>query len=295
MDLEYNEQTSQEGSTSIAGSIVLGTCTDRQKKSKRPRKALRLQERLAIIEFCEAHPDISVAAISKKFNVPRTTIYGIMKDKDRLKNFTKSRANRGLTLEKYSTSESRFRILEELLVAWSCDIGARGFTLTDKKIRAQAFEIYRMLSGLVSESLPPCTFSSGWLQRFKKRRNEPTLANRNTGNTTDQKDDWPFPEGSLSQFSGEPEDIWMCGVTSVYLGMLPTRFYDGSGEESGVCVRDAPIASVILCCDAAGTNIRSTHTFGKSSARFSIYPFLLANTVKLTRTNAPICLCYDHQ
>ncbi|KAK3809328.1 MAG: hypothetical protein J3Q66DRAFT_373602 [Benniella sp.] len=258
MDVDYNGQTSQEGSTSNIGSITLEACTDRQKKSKRPRKALQLQERLAIIEFCEEHPDISVVAISKKFNVPRTTIYGIMKDKDRLKNFTKSRANRELTLEKYSTAESRFRILEELLVAWSCDIGSRGFTLTDKKIRAQAFEIYRMLSGLVSESLPPCTFSSGWLQRFKKRRNEPTWANRNTGNTTDQNDDWSFPEGSLSQFSGNPEDIWMCGVTSVYLGMLPTRFYDGSGEES---VRDAPVASVILCCDAAGTNIRSTHTF----------------------------------
>ncbi|KAF9363772.1 hypothetical protein BGX34_003379 [Mortierella sp. NVP85] len=142
-----------------------------KKKTKRSRNALQIQKRLEINAFCEKNPDMSTYMISKKLNVPRTTIYGVIKDKDRLKELAASGTSRGLTLERKSSVESPFRIVEELLVAWSVDLRDRGFVVTGKMITAQAFEIHRMLSGIVLEPLPACKYTSGWLQRFKERRN----------------------------------------------------------------------------------------------------------------------------
>ncbi|KAK3809287.1 MAG: hypothetical protein J3Q66DRAFT_444028 [Benniella sp.] len=264
IDLERNRHIPQEDPSPVIRKrnrkIEESDNGDHQKQTKRQRQGYQLQERLAIIEFWEENQNMSKEEISKKFNVPRTTIYGIIKDKDRLKHLATSRARRGLTLERYSTAESRFRILEELLVAWSHDIGSRGFTVTDQKITAQAFEIHRMLSRLVSKPLPPCTFSPGWLQRFKQRQ-KTSLSNPN--NTIHQDDDWSFPEDFSTQFSGEQDDIYMCGVTSMHLDMLPTSVYDGSCQESESRNHDAATVSVLLCCNATGSDMRHPYVFGR--------------------------------
>jgi len=130
--------------------------------------------------------------ISRKFNVPRPTIYGIINDKDRLRQVTDSRVSKGLTLERYSTAESRFRILEELLVAWSGNVRDQGISVTDQKITAQAFEIYRMLSGIVAKPLPPCKFTSGWQQKFKERWGGSMFATQKVGSTVHQADSRSF-------------------------------------------------------------------------------------------------------
>ncbi|KAK3809329.1 MAG: hypothetical protein J3Q66DRAFT_353531 [Benniella sp.] len=238
-----------------------GTCTEHQKKVKRPRKALQLQERLAIIDFWEENQQTPIKEISEKFNVPRTTVYGIINDKDRLKQLATSRACRGLTLERCSMAESRFRILEELLVAWCHDIRSRGFAVNDQKITAQAFEIHRMLSGLVSRPLPHCTFSPGWLQRFKERRNGSMLAIQNSSSTIHREEE-PYVGGRW-WYPGRMEDVYMCGITSMHSGLLPTGIYDGSHQESEARIQDAPILSVLLCCNATGTKIQSPHVFGR--------------------------------
>jgi len=210
---------------------------------------------------------MSITKISKKFDIPRTTIYGIIKDKDRLKHLATSRARRGLTLERYSTAESRFRILEELLVAWSHDIGSQGFTVTDQKITAQAFEIHRMLSRLVSKPLPPCTFSPGWLQRFKQRQKTSLSETRNPNNTIHQDNDWSFPKDFCERFSGRLYDIYMCGITSMHLDMLPKRVYDDSCQESESQNHDAATISVLLCCNAMGGDMRRPYVFGKCTVQ----------------------------
>ncbi|KAK3809331.1 MAG: hypothetical protein J3Q66DRAFT_416161 [Benniella sp.] len=104
--------------------------------TKRSRKALQLQERLATIEFWEENQQIPIKAIGKKFAVPRTTIYG-SKEKDVLKNLTKGQTR------------------------------SRDFTVTNQKITAQAFGFHRMLSGQVSEPLPPY-----YLERFSENLND---------------------------------------------------------------------------------------------------------------------------
>ncbi|KAF9931198.1 hypothetical protein BGZ65_005001 [Modicella reniformis] len=127
-----NVQNVQDHSSSNTQSLVPATYKRRKEeeyeiedeanskaKVKRPRKALQLQKRLEIISFCEVNQKMPVTKISKKFNVPRSTIYGIINNKDILNKLAKSQPSAGLNLERYRKDGSRFRILEELLVTWS--------------------------------------------------------------------------------------------------------------------------------------------------------------------------------
>ncbi|KAI8363096.1 hypothetical protein B0O80DRAFT_5964 [Mortierella sp. GBAus27b] len=130
------------------------TDSDNQTKAKRPRKALQLQKRLEIIEFWESNQDIPVAELSKKFNVPRTTIYGIINSKEVLKNVAKSRPCGGISIERYSRIESRFRILEEFLVLWLLDVETHGFAITNHKIMRWALTFHELISRFMSTPLP---------------------------------------------------------------------------------------------------------------------------------------------
>ncbi|KAI8363105.1 hypothetical protein B0O80DRAFT_6146 [Mortierella sp. GBAus27b] len=71
---------------------------DGQAKVKRPRKALSLEERLEIIEFWEENRKAPMAGISKHFGVPRSTVYGIIKNRDTLKRPPKSQRYKGMDL-----------------------------------------------------------------------------------------------------------------------------------------------------------------------------------------------------
>ncbi|KAI8598515.1 hypothetical protein EDD21DRAFT_446118 [Dissophora ornata] len=141
-----------------------------QRLVKRQRKALQLQEKLEIIDYWEQNSPISFQKMETHHDVPRTTIYGIIKDRQRLQTLARSQPRAHLTLGTSRMVESRFRVLEELLVAWIMDLRSQCIPVYDKKITTQAFEIHRMLSGLLAEPLPACSFSSGWLKNFKKRR-----------------------------------------------------------------------------------------------------------------------------
>lgn len=231
----------------------IGVVSNPRDRKKRPRNALSIQERLAIINYSEQHEGISITKISTKFNVPRSTVHRIIKGKDSFKRRVNSRLHRGLTLEGSNLAESRFRILEELLVAWYIDLKSRGVNVTNKTITAQAFEIHRLLSTLLSEPLKPCAFTSGWLQGFKRRRGSSLLAAHNPHSATTNEDEWFFPDEHLQDFSGDPDDIYTCGVVNMCLDKLPASTFDDSYQDPGAGRQDTPMVSVLLCYNASGT------------------------------------------
>ncbi|KAG0004990.1 hypothetical protein BGZ65_012230 [Modicella reniformis] len=151
------------------GELQIGENTDNQAKAKRPRRPLQLRKRLEIIAYWKENKDKSMKEISKEFNVPRSTLYGIINDRNNLQLLTESLLYTGLTLERCSRVKTRLHILEGLLETWRLVLESRDVSVSDKKITAQAFEIHRMLSDLLMHPLPPCKFSSGWLKRFKSR------------------------------------------------------------------------------------------------------------------------------
>jgi len=238
--------------------------TNNQPMVKRPRKVLQLQTKLEIIDYWEQNSPISYQEMEMHYGIPRTTIYGIIKDKPRLQNFAEIRLRAHLTLETFRIVESRFQVLEELLVAWIMDLRSQRIPVYDKKITTQAFEIHRLLSGLLVNPLPACQFSSGWLKNFKRRRqidleimhgNDPTA-----GEITKAFEDLH------SQLVGV-DMIWSCDVTHMFLDAIPTSVFrqEDRQENRGMSLDTASV-SLLLCCDSSGSNRRDPFVLGTCSS-----------------------------
>ncbi|KAF9984006.1 Tigger transposable element-derived protein 6 [Modicella reniformis] len=208
----------------------------------RTRRPVQIEEKFKIIAFWEEHRNMSMADISKEFKMPRTTVHGIIKKRDTL---LMGQPAVGLNPKRYRRDESRFRILEELLLT------------------TQAFEIHRMLSGLVKKTLPSCTFSSGWRSRFKKRRNISLESARDPHCPVDQ-DEWRSSvKKHLSRF--ESKDVYTCGVTSMYLDMLPPQVFGGPCQGPSADGTGTLNASILLCCNASGTVMTQPHVLVRCS------------------------------
>ncbi|KAF9980058.1 hypothetical protein BGZ65_005608, partial [Modicella reniformis] len=229
--------------------------TDNQTGSKRRRKPRKLQKKLEIITFWEDNQDKSLVDISKLLEIPRSTVHGIISDRCNLKKLASS-PHVGLTLERYTKIGSRFRILEELLVTWTVDLRSRNIVVDYKKSSTQAFEIHRMLSGLLAKTLPPCKFSTGWFKLFKSRHSSSFNTPNRADNPVSLDDSWLYAGGHLRSFSGSKDDIYTCGVTSLYLDMLPSKVYDGSHHDTLEDKTTTLSTSVLLCCNATGTDRR---------------------------------------
>ncbi|KAI8363107.1 hypothetical protein B0O80DRAFT_492270 [Mortierella sp. GBAus27b] len=234
-------------------------------KKTRPRKPRTAQLRRDIIFYKERNPGKSMKEIAKEFkDINRTTINGIIQEGDDFVDKAWSRVCRGLTLQKCYMMESPLRIHEELLVEWSSELVSRGvavniqstvahvFGIHQHKFRAQALELHRMLSRLLKKS-PPCRFTSGWLQKFKGRHQELLKGNLIPIESMIRDDGWISLSKLQNDIVWSMKDVYICGITSMYLNMLPSS-YDGAPHASAAGVQDSPIATILLCCNAAFTN-----------------------------------------
>ncbi|KAG0224854.1 hypothetical protein BGX31_007826 [Mortierella sp. GBA43] len=184
--------------------------------------------------------------IADYFRVPRTTIYGILKSRETLL----GRPQAAQIQDSYRIAESRFKILEEVLMIWFHDLRSRLIPVNRKKITAQAFDVHRMLSGLLAEPLPPCLFTSGWLNGFKRRRRIDFDATcKDSTITMGDK----LTNESLSRYS--KGDIYSCEMTSMYLNLAPLAPQDGSSQKIRNRIYSSS-ASIVLCFNADGTHRR---------------------------------------
>lgn len=86
--------------------------THRTSKAKRTRKPIRIQRRLEVIAHWEASEDKSMTTLSKTFRIPRSTVYGIINDRHRLKRLAEDQSHSGPVLERYRVLGLRPRIVE---------------------------------------------------------------------------------------------------------------------------------------------------------------------------------------
>uniref|UniRef100_A0A1B0CW11 Putative tigger transposable element-derived n=1 Tax=Lutzomyia longipalpis TaxID=7200 RepID=A0A1B0CW11_LUTLO len=115
---------------------------------------------------------LGVAELSDEYGVPKTTIYGILKQKDAISHCKSSN-----WATKVSYGEQRLHIVdevEEIVEAWIEERDKAGEETTQYLIRKKALEVYKKFkisSGLPSSKPNPNEFSASasWIYRFKKR------------------------------------------------------------------------------------------------------------------------------
>ncbi|KAI8597031.1 hypothetical protein EDD21DRAFT_229674 [Dissophora ornata] len=249
-----------------------GSDNHRQRGHKRQKKAIQLQKKLEIIEYWEQNQNASYQKIGEHFCIPRTTIHGIVKNREILRDHAKSKPRAGLTMETSRMVEPRFRILEEVLMTWITDLRSRCAPISGWKITGQAFNIHRMLSELPAEPLPPCQFTSGWLKNFKKRRHISLEAmHRNMIASDDFERAFKEVRGHIAGYA--INRIYTCGVTSMYLTAIPMvvfqdekkkkkKVFQDEGQNCQTNNVDSASASVLFCSNADGSDKRKPLVLG---------------------------------
>jgi hypothetical protein len=122
-----------------------------------------------------------------------------------------------------------------------------------------------MLAGLLKDS-SSCQFTSGWLQKFKERHQELLEGNLIPIESMIRDDGWISLNKLQDGTVWNMKDVYICGITSMYLNMLPSS-YDGATHASAAGIQDSPIATLLLCCNAAFTNRVKALLSGKCVCR----------------------------
>lgn len=201
-------------------------------------------------------------------NQPRELVHGVVNSTGSLKNLATDSSYGALTQERCNIAKSHFRILEELLALWCQNLKCRGAAITNKKITAQALEIHRMLSGLLVQPQPGFLFTSGWLKRFKERHCSSPAATQTS--TVHRDESWLSLDEYFKSFEGDEEDIFTCGITSMYLNALPAGVIGSSQHGSPKRIAGDPSASVLLCCNANGSCKLDPQVLGMYTAYHTI-------------------------
>ncbi|KAF9358596.1 hypothetical protein BGX26_001360 [Mortierella sp. AD094] len=154
--------------------------------------------------------------ISEHFGVPRTTIYGIIKNKQMFLDQIARQPQTPVALEAYRLTESPFQILEDLLAIWIKDLKSMSVPVPGKKIMAQAGKIHRILSNIYLDPLPPCMFTSGWLAGFKKRQNIKLKSVDSNSNAVEEHKAMCYKPHKIKE--NNRDDICSIAITRLMLG-----------------------------------------------------------------------------
>lgn len=160
--------------------------------------------------------------------------------------------------DSFRVAESRFKILEEVLMTWLNDLRSRGIPVERKTVMAQALDIHRMLSGLLVDPLPPFSFTSGWLKGFEKRQRIVLQNGTHVGGgeVKEAMDVSDIAEEVFQQY--KLNDIYVCEMTSMYLNLVPLK----PQQVTAAIKTGSSAACIMLCFNASGTDKRDSLVLG---------------------------------
>ncbi|KAF8984503.1 hypothetical protein BGZ46_007870 [Entomortierella lignicola] len=207
-----------------------------------------------VIEYYELDTSIPIAKLAHIFKIPRTTTYGIIKNRLNISGFSINHPSASRMIE------NRFYVLEELLERWGVDQMTLGVTLTNETYCAQGFEIHRMLSTLLKEPLPPCLFSPSWFKGFQRRRKSAIKDAQHYRR--------PLRVEEITRVLKyiecmDEEDIYMCDGTNMYLDLLSSSTYAHRDTDNPTRSISSAIATVLLCSNASGRDKHEPFFLGK--------------------------------
>ncbi|KAE9338804.1 hypothetical protein PF008_g11884 [Phytophthora fragariae] len=139
-------------------------------KAKQKRKSYTIKDKLAVIaEHEEGVSGSGFHALGIKHDVAPGTLRGWWNDRQKLHEASKDRQISTRTARRLGGGGRgpEYGEIEERLHAWILDRNAKGLRVKDSYIRLQAQNIYRKLHG---PDAPKFDSSTGWLARFKKRK-----------------------------------------------------------------------------------------------------------------------------
>lgn len=130
-----------------------------------PRRKTKLinETRRAICVFAEENPSARQEDIAARYQIERSTVSKILKQKEKWKSIIPGGASSRVAKHR----PSKFPDIENRLSTWAQECALTGYQLTDHAIREKAKTVARSL-GYPEEKFKA---SSGWVEKFKERNN----------------------------------------------------------------------------------------------------------------------------
>ncbi|KAF9208630.1 hypothetical protein BGZ49_008198 [Haplosporangium sp. Z 27] len=213
---------------------------------KSKRKPIPVPKKLEVIAYRRQNPSISVSKMSEKFDIPRTTLYGVLKfDETTLKNTMLKSDSR--TTEVFRTSKKSDWLCGYLLMKWIDYMQSRSTVLSNEKMLTQASVIHRMLNEVLISPLPDIDFNPDWLKRTKGlNKINPTAV------TTEDHSSTPKDlRDTIRQF--DIQDIRVAGMTSMYLSLSGIQPQGENQCDPSGMVRNTSV-SILFCLGASDTH-----------------------------------------
>lgn len=189
---------------------------------KRPHKALSFDRKLKIIEEVDKKV-LSKTEISKKFDVPKSTLSRIMKDRAKIEDSVK--------MGTFTTNRMRMRTtpyeeLENVLFVWFKRARSANFPVSGPILAEKAREIATRMG------IENFNISDGWLSRFKRRHGlvfkavsgEAAAVNRDVCST--------WQQGRLQEILNayDPRDVFNVDEMGLFYKALPSKTLTYKGE-----------------------------------------------------------------
>ncbi|XP_045117649.1 tigger transposable element-derived protein 1-like [Portunus trituberculatus] len=199
--------------------------------SAKKRQAITLEVKMDIIKRLEKGEKMS--DVARKFNMNRSTVGTIIKNKEKIVEHVKS----AVPMQSTIISKKRGKVIEEMekhLGVWFEDCIQKRKRLCLMMIQEKALSLFNELKAEYGEDVS-FTASHGWFNRFKARNNLHNVKVSGEATSADVKAAEEFP-GKLAEIICQggytPQQIFNVDETGLYWKKMPDQTYISKEEKT---------------------------------------------------------------
>lgn len=226
------------------------------------RSAIDINKKQEICKFKKCNPSFTRQQQSDKFNIPRTSIRDILKKKSV---YLDIKTTSNFKRQKFPQNIQ----LEEALFEWFAQKRAQNIVITDDILCTKAKELGTKLC--VSDTFQ---YSSGWLQRFKKRKGiqQYSLSGESASvSMTDVNIAIVKMREICKSYDGK--NIFNCDETGLYFRMMPDKTLALKDEDHKGTKKNKSRITVMIGCNADGSEKLKLLIIGKNKSPRSFKNF----------------------
>lgn len=215
------------------------------------RKALDMATKRAIVT--ELSQGAKNCELVKKYNVSKSTISTILKNKEKI---ASSDAN---TADRKRLRKATYADVEDALLKWFVDARARNIPISGPMMLGKAKDFAFLLD------FPDFCPGNGWLHRFKVRHGIVFKSIVGEARSVSDQDvaNWLATNRAIIASYAE-QDVYNADETALFYQMLPDKTHSMKGESCAGGKHSKVRVTVLLCTNMNGSDRRMPFVIGKS-------------------------------
>jgi len=218
------------------------------------RNRLSIQDKMNVIEASEQY-NLSVRKLAEKFNVGKTQVGDILKNKAEIKELF---AKNGNLTQKRKFPKTEGLAIDDAVFNWFCKVRNKNIPISGPLLKEKASEAAQSLK------LTEFKASNGWLEKFCRRHkiSFKTVCGESANVNLQNVDDWKVKlETILKDYA--PKDIFNADETGLFFRALPTKTFALRNDKCAGGKSAKERLTVLLCSNMEGDKVKPL-VIGKS-------------------------------